>query len=85
MSPFVYYPNKTKTKVYKKQIFTQKDYRLAKSMPLKCLASYFLLVQELCVIKYSLPHLYPVRNYNSSNHPTHNTMVENSGGGNKKS
>ena len=41
MSPFVYYPNKTKTKVDKKQIFTQKDYRLAKSMPLKCLASYF--------------------------------------------
>ena len=41
MPRFVYYPNKTKTKVDKKQIFTQKDYWLAKSISLKCLASYF--------------------------------------------
>ena len=40
MPPFVN-PNKTKTKVVKKRISTQKDYWLAKSMPLKCLTSYF--------------------------------------------
>ena len=40
MPPFVN-PNKTKTKVVKKPIFTQKDNCLAKSMSLKCLASYF--------------------------------------------
>ena len=40
MPPFIN-PNKTKTKVDKKQIYTQKDNWLVNSVPLKFLASYF--------------------------------------------
>ena len=30
------------------------------------------IAQDLCGIKYPILHLYPVRSYNNSNHPTHN-------------